>query len=423
VRQEPEEGHTLDLGQILRSGDHVLVAQAAGEPTPLVTMLLEQRIPGLTLLMGLSLSGVVEPRHAADVGLTMFGGLGTNKELTAAGVADVLPLQLSHIPGLIGSGAIPVDAVLMQVSPADAEGMHSFGVTADFIEPAIRAARVVVAEVNEHMPWTEGATRIAGRDIDYRMSSSRPLAEVPTSPFGPLEQAIADHVGEFVADRSVLQIGIGKVPDAIMKSLGDRRDLGVHTGLLCDSMLDLIEAGVITNSFKPVDTGTSVTGVLMGSRRLYDWAHHNPALAMRPVSYTHSPGVLQQIPTFTSINSALQVDLTGQVNAETLEGRYVGAVGGQVDFVRAGTAAPHGRSIIALPSSAAGGSKTRVVPRLGDSVVTSLRTDVDVIVTEYGAAQLRGCTLRERARRMVAIAHPAHRDDLERASRLYDTRT
>ncbi|MGH3358330.1 MAG: acetyl-CoA hydrolase/transferase family protein, partial [Nocardioidaceae bacterium] len=244
---------------------------------------------------------------------------------------------------------------------------------------------------------------------------SRPLPELARPGVGSVEAAIAEHAAGLVTDRSVLQLGIGKVPEAVAARLGGHRDLGIHSGFLGEWAMELVESGAVTNAYKPIDRGVTVGGTLMGSRRLYRWAHDNAALAMRDVRHTHAADVLARFDTFVSVNGAIEVDLSGQVNAEVIGDRYVGAVGGQVDYVRAGAAAPRGWSVIALPAATARSGRSRIVPRLASAVVTTARSDVDVVVTEYGAAHLRGQPLAERARRMIAIAAPAFRDELSRA--------
>jgi acetyl-CoA hydrolase len=227
------------------------------------------------------------------------------------------------------------------------------------------------------------------------------------------DEAIAAHVAALVPDGATMQFGVGGTPDAVLAALGDKHDLGVHSGLISDAVLDLVEAGVVTNARKPIDAGLTVTGVIVGSERLYRWADRNPHLLMRPASYTHNPQVLSSFDRFFAINAAIEVDLGGQINAEMVNGTYVGAVGGHGAFARAGAAAPQGRSIIALASTAAGGAISRIVGRLGDAVTTTPRADADLVVTEHGVADLRGATLRQRAERLIAVADPAHREALQ----------
>ena len=233
---------------------------------------------------------------------------------------------------------------------------------------------------------------------------------------GAVEQAIARHVGRYINDGTTIQIGVGAIPDAVLASVGDRRDLGFHSGLISDRVADLMERGVMTNARKPLDRGVATAGCLVGTSRLYDFADRNPAVRLFTPAHTHSPLVLGRLGEIVAINSAIEVDLTGQINAEVAAGVYLGAVGGQVDFVRGVQLSPAGRSVIALPATARDDAVSRIVARLEDGVVTTARSDADIIVTEFGAAELRGQPLAERVRRMVAIGHPNHRETLERAA-------
>jgi acetyl-CoA hydrolase len=239
------------------------------------------------------------------------------------------------------------------------------------------------------------------------------VLELKPPAIGDVERAIARHAASFIEDGTVLQMGIGAIPDATLQSLKDRKDLGIHSGMLGDAVVDLAESGALTNASKPIDRGVTITGSLMGTRRLYDWAHRNVELGMREVAYTHGDATLVQLGNFVSINSAIEVDLTGQVNAEMAGDAYVGGTGGQVDYVRAGQRSHTGRSIIAFASTARGDQVSRIVSNLAGPVTTT-RTDVDVIVTEHGMADLRSQPIRERARRLIAIAHPKFRERLER---------
>jgi acyl-CoA hydrolase len=403
-----------ELSAILRAGDRVLVGSGAGEPTRLTELLVARRheIPDVEVLLGYTLPATIGPEHVPPLRVTVLGGYGATRALTDAGSAAVLPCHQSALPDLIERGEIRVDVVFVQCSPADENGNHSLGVTADVLQVAARRARVVVAEINDRMPYAYGDTTLPTTLIGHAVHTSRPLPEFRTSRASTVEHRIAERVAELVPDRAVLQVGIGRLPETAASLLRGRRDLGVHSGLLGDWVVDLVEAGAVTNAAKPIDTGVTVGGVLMGSRRLYDWAHHNCALSVRDSRYTHGAAVLARLDTLVTINGAIEVDLSGQVNAEVVGERYLGAVGGQVDYVRAGSTAPHGRSIIALPSTAAGLS--RIVPRLSAGVVTTPRTDVDTVVTEHGVAELRGRTLAERARLLAEIADPGFRESLER---------
>jgi acetyl-CoA hydrolase len=406
----------IDLRAHIRRGDTVLVGQSTGEPRGLVETLIRQRhdLGAVTVFVGGMTSGLFQPEHADVLHFVGYGAIGRTGVLSRAGVLDVVPAHLGSLPDLFASGAIPVDVVLCQLSSSDADGRHSFGLIADYLPAAIAAARVTIAEINPNVPYTFGPTVDASDDRLITVDDNRPLPEVKRRIPSQEERAIAAQVAALVPDGATIQFGVGGAPDAVVAALGDKRELGIHTGLLGDAVLDLVEAGAITNTRKPVDVGRTVTGAIVGTERLYRWAHSNPGLVMRPVSYTHNSRVLSAFDTFYAINAALEVDLSGQINAEMLNGTYVGAVGGQGAFARAGAAATHGRSIIALPSTAADGAISRIVGRLGDAITSTPRSDADLVVTEHGVADLRGATLRQRAERLIAIAAPAHRDALRR---------
>jgi acetyl-CoA hydrolase len=314
---------------------------------------------------------------------------------------------------MITRGEIACDVALLQLSPPGPDGKHSLGISADYMAEAARRARVVIVEVNQQMPWTNTAGLLEGITIHARIDSDRPLLELPVARFGEIEKQIAMHAAQFVGDRAALELGLGAIPDAILSLLHDRRDLGIHSGVLGDAIINLVHSGVVTNAYKAIDSGKTTTASLLGTQKLYDFGARYNSLNLRPYAYTHAHQQLSQLNRFTAINSALEVDLTGQVNAEVAQGRYLGATGGLVDFVRGALAAPGGCSIIALPSTTRDGSLSRIVSQIKAGPVTCARSDADVIVTEWGAAQLRGKTLTERVQAMLKIAHPAHREALE----------
>jgi acyl-CoA hydrolase len=335
-----------------------------------------------------------------------MGAIGALRSLSAAHRLGVIPCHVSQVGPMIEAGIIGCDVAFVQLSPPDGAGNHSFGLISDFVQAAVAKARVVIAEVNECVPFTHGDAVLPASRIDCAVHVARTPEEVMPAQIGETERAIARFVADYVEDGAVLQVGIGAVPDAILQLLRDRRDLGVHSGMVGDGLVDLVEAGVVTNASKPVDAGISITGALIGTRS---------------TAYTHDAAVLCRLPGLVTINSALEVDLTGQVNAEQSGSHYLGGTGGQVDFVRAGSRSPGGRSIIALPATARSGKLSRIASRLSGPVTTA-RSDVDVIVTEFGAAELRGQTLAERTRRLIAIAHPDFREELERAARTIQQR-
>ncbi|MBV8362418.1 MAG: acetyl-CoA hydrolase/transferase family protein, partial [Deltaproteobacteria bacterium] len=399
----------LDFAAIIRPGDHIVWG---GGPPTLVAKLLEQRSrvgPAEIFLAG----GRIKPEEADVLRFTSFGAMG-NRALARAGVLRVIPAHLSALNPWFESGVLRADVVLAHLSAPDENGQYSFGTAHDYAPAAMRRARVVIAEVNDQLPWTFCEPPVDPARLDVIVRTSRRPAQMAAEPVGPLEQEIAYHVGRYIDDGTTIQIGIGAIPYAVLAGLGDRRDLGVHSGLITDRIADLIEQGVVTNARKPLDTGITTTAILAGSNRLYSFAHRNPAIRLFTYAHTHNAQVLSRLDKFVAINSAVEVDLTGQVNAEVASGVYVGGTGGQGDFVRGAMTAARGHSIIALPSTARDGAVSRIVPILRDVPVTTPRSDADIIVTEFGAAELRGQPIDERIRRMIAISHPNFRETLER---------
>ena len=406
----------LDLARFVQRGDHVVFGQACGEPPTLVEALIAQgaQVGDISAFIATSFSGAFTPATASSFALSSMGAIGALRTMTKAGLLQVVPVQVSQVGPLITAGVIGCDVAMIQVSPADAAGNHSCGLISDHIRAAVEKARVVIAEVNDLVPFSPGEC-IPAAKIDVAVHVSRSPVTVAGGKVSVTDEAIARACAAYIGDGSVIQTGVGAVPDALLRLLYDRRDLGVHSGMLGDGLVALVEAGVITNARKEIDAGVSINGALIGTRRLYDWAHRNPAIRMAAASYTHDAAVLGQLSRLVTINSALEVDLTGQVNAEQTGDTYLGGTGGQVDFVRAGARSPGGRSLIALPATAKAGTISKIVAALSGPVTTA-RGEVDVVVTEFGAAELKGCSLAERTRRMIAIAHPDFREALDRAA-------
>jgi acyl-CoA hydrolase len=407
----------LDLAQYVRPGDGILFQQGCGEALSLTEKLVQQRASysGAGIFFGSGFSKTFQPEHADHLRFRGFGGIGTLRKLASAGKLEPVPCHISSIEPMIRRGQLRTDVVLLQVSPANEKGEHSFGLVNDYVRTAMSKARVVIAEVNAQVPWTPCDRPLSQDEITVAVHTDRAPLELPAAPFGDLERKVASHLAEFIPDRATLQVGIGAVPEAIVAMLSDRRDLGVHSGMIGDSVADLMERGVVTNAHKGLDAGVTISGVLFGTKRLYRFAHRNHDLRLCPTSYTHGLATLSQLRNLVSINSALEVDLTGQVNAEAIGAEYIGAVGGQVDFVRAAAQSEGGVSIIALPSTGKTGD-SKIVARLSGPVTTA-RSDVDVIATEHGAARLRGLSLRERIHAMAGIAAPEHRETLLRQAR------
>jgi acetyl-CoA hydrolase len=378
-----------------------------------------EAIGQFSLFIGPTYSDTFKPEHGDLVSFKSYCGTGRNAVLYQAGVLDIVPAHYSDIPRLFERGQVASDVVLLTLSEPDATGRFNLGLTCDYVVEAARRARLVVAEVSSHVPWVHGAELPVDIQPHIIVRSDRePLLLRPGNleDVGKEERAIAHLVSTLIPDGATLELGIGTLSELVLRGLDSHRHLGVHSAVIGDGVVDLMERGIVTNSQKPIDRGVSVAGLLMGSRRLLDFAHRNERIRLAPGSHTHDIAVLRSIPHFMAINGAIEVDVSGQVNAECLNGNYVGAVGGQLDFVRGANGSHGGRSIFALPSTARGGGVSRIVPALRDGVVTTPRSDVDVVVTEWGIAELRGKGLRERAAAIVEVAHPDFREALERES-------
>lgn len=395
----------MRISDHVRPGDGVWWGQAGAEATPLVDALLDSLDGGVPVRAFCGLT--VNPRlrtPPAGLALTSYGALG---ELRAAPGLDVVPAHYSALPRLFAEGLLPTDVGLVQVSPPGPDGTCSLGIGADYAADAVPHTRVLLAEVNHRMPRTAGTPGIPYARFAATVETDRPLPPVPDRAPDAVDAAIAGHVAGLVEDGDTVQIGVGALPTAILAGLGGHRDLGFHSGMLTDGVLRLVDRGVITGARQEVDPGLLVTGTAIGSAELYARVPDLPVV-FRPASHTHDPGVLARLRRLVAINSALEVDLGGQVGAESVRGRRLGAVGGQADF--SGAAARTGaRSIIALRATA--GGRSTIVAALSGPVTTA-RGDVDAVVTEHGVAHLRGCPETDRARRLRAIAAPEHREGL-----------
>jgi 4-hydroxybutyrate CoA-transferase len=404
--------------EAVHSGDRVWIQSGCGTPSVLVQALVarasEVRDVEIVHMMTLGSADYTRPEfegHFRHRGLF----LGANvRDAVAAGRADYTPIFLSEIEGLFVSGSMPLDVVLMQVSPPDDHGFVSLGTTVDCTLTASRHAKVVIAEVNDQVPRTHGDTCIHVSHITCVVETSRPLLELCREPMTEVHLRVARNVARLIPDGATLQTGIGGISDAVLSCLGDKRDLGIHTEMCSDGVIDLIEAGIINGERKSLHQGKAVLAFVLGSRRLFDFVHENSSFEFRSVSYTNDPFVVAQNDRMVAINSALQVDMTGQVCADSLGTKPYSGFGGQLDFIRGAARSRGGVPIIALPSTAQGGRISRIVPVLepGAGVVTS-RADVHYVVTEHGIAYLHGKTLRERALALIAIADPKFQSELE----------
>jgi acyl-CoA hydrolase len=402
-----------DLASLIRPGDTVMWGQSHAEPVTLMRKLVEQRhrIGRVRVFLGIGFGDVLAPQHSDAFDFLSYCGSGSNRQLARAGVLDILPVHYSQIPNLVRSGTLRVDVVMLQVSQPDEKGRYSLGLAREYLVEAIKGARVIIAEIHHEVPWTYGGPYLHASDIDLLVDSDYELPGAPAARSSHIEQAIGRYVAALVEDGATLQTGIGAIPDAVLAQLGDKSDLGIHSGSIGDGVVALTETGVITNARKRIDAGVTVGAILTGTERVRRFAHRNPTVKLRGTEYTHDPVVLARLDRFVAINSAIEVDLTGQVNSEVAAGTYVGAVGGICDFLRAAQRSHGGVPIIAMPSTS--GVHSRVVTQISGPV-TVTRSDACVIVTEYGVADLRGLSLAQRIPRMIAIAHPDHRERLER---------
>lgn len=408
----------LALDELLQPGDGLIWGQAMSEPAGLVKRLIADsaRVGGLRAFVGLTLGQALDPASAGSIAFSSFGALGKARRLHAAGLLDVVPMLYSALPKAIGAGRIPCDVVFLQVSPPGPDGSHSLGFSNDYLPYAMARARLVIAEVNLNVPWTRMDRPLDTSHIDIMVESDEaPLWQPAASP-GPIEEAIAAHLSGMIDDGATLQYGVGGVPTAMLRALSGHRDLGVHSGLLSEDLIDLVERGAVTNARKELLPGRSVGGVAIGGPKMRDFLHDNAAVELHPIATTHGAGALSLLSRLVAVNSALEVDIHGQVNAEMADGRYVGGIGGQLDYMHAAAAAENGLSVIALPSTTGPSGVSRIVPALSGHCVTTCRSAVDIVVTENGVADLRGLSQEARALRLIAIADPAHRETLQAAN-------
>jgi acyl-CoA hydrolase len=406
----------IDLSRFITGGSGVWWGQGSAEPTVLVHALLDQagRIGPVRAFCGLSWDDRLTGDLPAGVTLSSYGALGALHRLSRDGRLNVLPCNYSALPRLFAEGSLPCDVGLVQVSPPDRDGLCTLGVGVDYSADALAHTPVLIAELNRRMPATSGGPRLPLARFSAVVESDRPLLEAPVRAFDQAQQVIGRHVAALVEDGDTIQLGVGTLPSAILQALSGHADLGVHSGMISDATMTLVDKGVITGARKEIDAGIIVTGTALGTQELYQRVPELP-VEFRAASYTHSPQVLAGLRSLVAINAAIEVDLSGQIGAEVRQGIYVGAVGGHADFCRAASTTG-ARSIIAL--RARSGDETAIKPVLQGGSVTTPRSDIDYVVTEYGTARLRGASLAERADRLIAVAAPEHRAELERAARL-----
>jgi acyl-CoA hydrolase len=400
------------------SGMRVFIHGAAATPTPLVEALSRRRDLADVRLYHMHTTGplpCVDPdQRDRFLSISLFAASPVRAAIEE-GRADYMPIFLSDIPALFSSGRVPLDVALLQLSPPDRHGYCTLGTSVDTALAAARTARFVVAEINDRMPRTHGNALVPMAAVHAFVHTARPIFEHAAKPPSPVEDAIGEHVARLVTDRATLQMGIGAIPDAVLRRLFDKHDLGVHTEMFSDGIVDLVEAGVVTNRYKKVHPGRIATSFVIGSPRLYAFVDDNPFVEFYPCDHTNDTAVIRKNDDVVAINSALEVDLSGQVVADSIGPRIYSGIGGQMDFIRGAALSARGRPVIALPSTAARGTVSRIVSDLtrGGGVVTT-RGHVHWVATEYGAVDLFGRTLRERADALVGIAHPDFRAQLRR---------
>jgi acyl-CoA hydrolase len=397
----------MDLTPYLKRGDTVVIGQAVAEPPILVEGLIEaaQTIDDLTALCGYTLSDAWSAVTPGKPWITAYAAHGALRKL-GPGTLDFLPLHLSRLEDHIRRGRLAADVVLLQVGPADADGYHDLGATVDYAVLAAERARVVLVEVNENMPRTRATRRLHRSKVTAAIESDRPLAGDPARPANDVEKRVAANVASLVPDGAVIQLGASALAEAVGQELRARRGLRVRSGLVGDWLVGLHEAGALSD--RP---GSVVTGMALGGKELYAFLDGSEVVDFAPMDVQTGPTATPEFSPYVSINSAVEVDLFGQLNSELAGGRYVGAVGGQVDFFRAAAGSQDGIAIVALASTSPKGT-SRIVPELSGGLVTCSKSDVDVVVTEWGIADIRACSISERMRRLVEVAHPDHRSRL-----------
>lgn len=401
----------------VRSGESIYIHSNAAAPQALIGALVDRaselKDVQIFHLLTLGRADYVDPKYTGSFKVhALF--IGTNvREAVNSGRADYTPVFLSEIPELFRSRTLPVDVCMLNVSPPDEHGYCSYGVSVDCTIAARKAARLTIAQINKHVPRTMGRSFVHVSKFDCIVEHDEPIPELTLAAPDEIEREIGKNVASLIQDGATLQMGIGAIPNAVLTELRDKKALGIHSEMFSDGVIDLIEAGNITNERKTVLQGKTAVTFVMGSKRLYDYVNNNPSVEFQPSDYINDPFLIAQNYRMTAINSALEVDLTGQVAADSLGEHLYSGFGGQVDFIRGAARAKEGRAILALPSTAKNGTISRISKRVTGGVVTT-RADVHYVVTEYGIASLHGKNLKERTKALIAIAHPDFRAELQK---------
>ena len=409
----------------VKSGDHVVVAHDVGEPPALMEALVRNadryKDVEISHMVTLSNGECFAEKYADNFRANLWFLSGSTRKCVEEGRGDFTPLFFYEIPGLMRDGTIKVDTALIMITPPDAHGYVSTGVSGDYTIQAVKSAKTVIAQVNDQLPFTFGDAVFHVSEIDAFVECSTPLPTLPAAKIGPVEEAIGKNCAELIHDGDTLQLGIGAIPDAVCHQLLDKKNLGIHSEMLGDGVVALFEAGAVDNSMKSIDKGKFVFNFVMGSKKLYEFCNLNPACLMKGVDYVNHPMVVAENTNMVSLNSGIGVDFYGQIAADTIGYRQFSGVGGQVDFIRGAAMAKDGkgRAIIAMPSVTKkkdGTLVSKITPLLSEGqVVTTSRHDADYVVTEYGVARLKGKTVKDRARALISIAHPDFHEELKAA--------
>ncbi|MDR0908673.1 MAG: 4-hydroxybutyrate CoA-transferase [Spirochaetaceae bacterium] len=400
----------------VKSGDRIIVGHACGEPTALVDALVANsgayHDVEIYHMVAMGKSPYCQPEYAANFHHNSNFLGGSTRKCIEEGRGDFTPCNFSDLPGLIRDGYIHPNVAFINVSPPDKHGWCSYGVSVDYTSTAAECAEIVIAQVNKHMPRTFG-TFINVSDIDYIVEADQPLIQLPSAQLTDVDKAIGANCASLIKDGDTLQLGIGSLPDAVLFFLKEKHDLGIHSEMFSDGVVELVDAGVITNKKKNFMPGKFISTFLMGTDRLYNFVDDNPAVSMQPVDWTNDPRVIAQNDNLISINSCIQVDLSSQIASDTAGLRQISGIGGQMDFVRGANMSRGGKSIIAMPSTTGHGKISKIVPFIDQGgVIAAPRPDVNYIITEYGICECKGRTVKDRARQLIKIAHPDFRDGL-----------
>ena len=408
----------------VRNADFIIVPTGVGEPPALLTALSDARRDfsdvKVAQILAVRKYGYIDPETVANVRHVAFFYGGATRAGGQAGWIDFIPGYFSELPALIERGQIPADVVLSMASPMDAHGFFSLSLGADYTMAAIAKARAVVLEVNPNVPFAFGNCHVHISQVTALVESSEPVFEVGLPKIGPVQEAIGKQVADMIDDGSTLQIGYGGIPDAVVMQLTHKHDLGIHTEMIGDGIMTLVESGAVTNKRKNYLPGKMVATFALGSRKLYQFLDRNPAMEIHPVDFTNSPELAGRNDNLVAINATLQIDLLGQCGSESLGHSPYSGTGGQSDFVRAANRSRGGKAFIVVPSTAKNDSISRIVPSLSPGThVSTSKNDINYVVTEFGVAQLRGKSAKQRAQEMIAIAHPNFRAELtEQAKRM-----